>query len=128
VVSRTALRFWGLAAGVALLYAALAAVALPYGRLGLTEAADRQWGWLVTVWTGGAMAILFGLAGVIGWSSGIGIRDVFRAGSVRAALEARAKEREAALALGRYSNFGWWLVATGALLICIYFIAWLILR
>lgn len=127
-MTRQALRFWGWSAAVALGFAGLTAVALPYGRLGLVEAADREAGWLVTVWSAGVMAVLFGLSGVIGWSSGIGIRDVFRAGSVRAARAAREKEKEAALAQGVHSHFGWWLVATGLMLICIYFVAWLILR
>jgi hypothetical protein len=128
MVNREALRFWGWSAGVAVGFAALVAVAFPYGRLGLTEAADREWGWLATVWSGGVMAILFGLSGVLGWSSGVGIRDIFRAGGVKAALAQREKEKEAALAQGRYSNFGWWLVATGGFMICIYFIGWLVLR
>jgi hypothetical protein len=118
------LRFWGSAVLVALLFALASAFLLPYGWLGLETEALRWRAWLLTLWTGGVMSVLFGLAGMLGYRLPPGIREVVDAGSVRAALEERKRAREA----GEKGNFASWLVVTGLFMIGIYFVAWQLLR
>jgi hypothetical protein len=120
----TRLRFWGSAIGVALLFSLLSALLLPYSWLGLETEALRWRAWLLTLWTGGAMSVLFGLAGILGYRLPPGVREVVDAGGVRAALEARKRAREE----GQGGNFAVWMVLTGLCLIAIYFAAWLLLR
>lgn len=120
----SAIRFWGSAAGVAAGFAVLSALLLPYAWLGLETEALRWRAWLLTLWTGGAMSVLFGLAGILGYRLPPGVREVIDAGSVRAALDARKRAREE----GQGGNFAVWLVVTGLMLIAIYFVAWLLLR
>jgi hypothetical protein len=118
------IRFWGAAVGVALLFALLSALLLPYGWLGLDTEALRWRAWLLTLWTGGAMSVLFGLAGILGYRLPPGVREVLDAGGVRAAMEARKRAREE----GRGGNFAVWTVCMGLCLIAIYFVAWLLVR
>jgi hypothetical protein len=120
----TRVRFWGTAVGVALAFGLLTAVLLPYSWLGLDTEALRWRAWLLTLWTGGAMSVLFGLAALLGYRLPPGVREVVDAGSVRAALEARKRAREE----GTAGNFAVWLIVTGFILIALYFIAWFILR
>ncbi|HEX2187482.1 MAG TPA: hypothetical protein VHG51_01230 [Longimicrobiaceae bacterium] len=119
---RPGLRFWVWAFGVAGAVAGAAALLMPYGTLGLATAAERERAWLLTVWTAGVMAVLFGLTARIGMR-GVGVRDVADAGSVRAAIEERrrAQRADAGPALDL------WLIATGGILIGIYFAGWLVL-
>jgi len=120
----TRVRFWGTAVATALGFSLLTALLLPYARLGLHTEALRWNAWLLTLWTGGAMSVLFGLAGFMGYRLPPGVREVFEAGSVRAALEARKKAREEEGA----GNFAVWLIVTGLMLIVIYFVAWMLVR
>lgn len=116
-------RFWGWAVGVAGAVAAAAALLMPYEALGLRTAAERERAWLLTVWTAGVMALLFGLTARVGMR-GVGVRDVAEAGSVRAAVEARRRAERAAGGAG----VDLWLIATGGILVGIYFAGWLVLR
>ena len=119
------LRFWGAAAGVAMVYAVAAALLLPYGALGLDTEAERWRGWLLTLWTGGVLCVLYGLSGLLGYGRSIGFRDVSEAGSVTAALEqSKAQRRQAADMTGFHGNFAWWVVSTGLLIILVYFVGW----
>ncbi len=117
-------RFWGSVVGVALGFALLSALLLPYGWLGLDTESLRWGAWLLTLWTGGAMSVLFGLAGILGYRLPPGVREVIDAGGVRAALEARRRAREE----GRAGNFAIWLICMGLCLIAIYFLAWFFVR
>ena len=121
-MTQPVLRFWGSALVVTLLVALLTALFLPYEALGLTAPGDRSQAWLLCLWTGGVMSILFGLSGLAGLVAPLGFREVHEAGGVMEAIEARRKERR----IGReyHRNFAWWLVATGAMLIVAYFVAW----
>jgi hypothetical protein len=102
---------------------ALAAL-LPYApALGAATAADRGRIWLLTVWTAGVLAILFGIAGWISGHKGLGFRDVATAGSLEAAAEQR-KARGPMTPQG----FAPAVVVTGAMLMLIYFAGWLVLR
>lgn len=116
------LRFWGWALGVAGGVAAAAALLLPYDALGLHRAAERERAWLLTVWTAGVLAILFGATARLG-ARGAGTREVAEAGSAEGAVET---ERRAGREYGR--GFDAWLMATGSVLIVIYFIGWWMLR
>ena len=109
------LRFWGSAV------AALAAWLLPYRALGLDSAALRWQAWLLTVWTAGVIAICFGLAGLVGYGAPLGVREVAEAGSLTGAMEARRLARRGTGARGGLAG---WLIATGAALVGIYFVAW----
>jgi hypothetical protein len=120
-------RFWGSALVVALAFALAAALFLPYERLRLVTEADRWRAWLLTLWTGGVMAVLFGAAGLLGYGDRIGFREVREAGSLQAAIERRRAQQRAPDA-GFHANFAWWLVSTGGVLIGIYFAAWVVLR
>jgi hypothetical protein len=126
-VSAPVLRFWGSAVALALAVTLAAGVLLPYEALQLETQVERLRAWLLAVWTAGVMAVLFGLSGLIAYGGAIGFRDVVEAGSMKAALEARAKAARAAGGLGFHGNFAWWLVSTGALLIAFYFVAWIAL-
>ncbi len=120
---RGGLRFWGWAVGAALVFAALAALLLPYGALGLRTPPERERASLLTVWTAGVMAVLFGLTARIGGLGGIGWREVEEAGSVREAIEARRRSESAELT--RRADL--WVIAFGCALIAIYFAGWLVL-
>jgi hypothetical protein len=126
-VSRSALVFWGTAVGVAVAFAAATAAFLPYEALRLATAAERERAWLLTVWTAGVFAILFGISAMLGAFGGIGFRDVMEAGSVRKATELH-RQRGDPEAMAYTRRFDWWLVATGALLVGIYFAGWLGMR
>ena len=117
-----ALRFWGSAILVALLFSAATALLLPYDALRLWTEPERWRAWLLTMWTGGVLAVLFGLSGLFGVASPLGFREVAEAGSVMKAMETRHRARSAQPAF--YQNFAWWLVFTGLMLIVVYFAAW----
>jgi hypothetical protein len=121
-VSRRVARFWGSAAASALLFGLAAALFMPYGALGIEEGAERTRSWLLTLWTGGVMAILFGASALVGVLAPVGFREVHEAGSLTQAVEARRRARLARP--GFHGNFAWWLVCTGAILIALYFVAW----
>lgn len=111
-----AARFWITAVTVAGAVASAAALLLP-----------REFGaqaWLLTVWTVGVLCILFGAAALV--SAGLGVREVVEAGSIPNAVEAARRTRRAG-AVGFYGDVGWWAVATGGVLVAIYFVGWLIL-
>lgn len=120
-MSRPVLRFWLAAVGAVLLYAVAAAWLFPYDALRLTTGADRHRVWLVTLWTGGMLAICFGAAGLLGYGGALGVREVVEAGSVAEAAEARRRARRDAG--GFHRNFAWWLIVTGVLLVGAYFAA-----
>lgn len=121
-MSRSAIVFWGAALAVTALFTLATAFFLPYERLGLTGPTDRMRAWHLCLWTGGVMSILFGTSALIGLITPIGFREAHEAGSVTAALEARRKARMSRD--GFHSNFAWWLVCTGVMLIAVYFVAW----
>jgi hypothetical protein len=118
-------RFWGASVGAAVLFAILLALIVSTGPLGLESAADRERGWLLSLWTAGIMAICFGGAGLLSGVSGISFKDVAEAGSVPAAIsarrEARRKEGDSP-----FYNFAGGTLSAGAFLILLYFLAWLI--
>jgi hypothetical protein len=116
-VKHPALRFWGTSAAVAAGVASFAVLVLP------EELGTR--GWLLTVWTVGVMCILFGAAALIG--AGVGVREVVEAGSAPDAVNAERRVRSVGGATF-YGDVGWWTVATGGVLVAIYFIGWLISR
>ena len=115
-----ALRFWGSAALLSIGYAALVPVLFPYALIGLDAAVERDGVWLLVVFCTGVMLLLFGLSSLGGGFRGVGLREVIEAGGVRQALErerpARSDDR-----VPYTRNFAWWCVATGALLLVIYF-------
>lgn len=114
--------FWGSAALVAAVFAVAAPLALPYETLGLVAEADRERARLLTVFTGGAMALLLGASSLLGGRRMVTLRDVEEAGGVRQAVE---RERIAANEEREYTgNFGVWMVAMGAFLLVIYFALW----
>lgn len=117
-----ALRFWGWAAGVAATVAVAAALLLPYEAIGLRTEPERERAWLLTVWTAGVAAVLFGATARLG-ARGLGLRDVLDAGSVRGAVDARRSAERA----GAGGRLDLWLVATGGILVGIYFAGWLLL-
>jgi hypothetical protein len=121
-MSRSSIRFWGSALALALLFTAAAALLFPYDALRLTEQPDRVRVWLLTLWTAGVLAILFGVAGLLTFATPIGFREVHDAGSVSEAHEARRRARQVAHPF--HDNFAWWLVCTGLILIAFYFVAW----
>lgn len=114
--------FWLTAPVAAGVFAALAAIALPYGMLGLDSEAERIRGWLLTVWTAGVLAICFGASGLLGGLLPITFRDVAEAGSVGAAIDARRDARRSESS--PFYNFAGWLVTTGAFLLLVYFAGW----
>jgi amino acid transporter len=126
-VKRNFLVFWGSALAVAVTFAALAAAFLPYESLRLNTAAERERAWLLTVWTGGVISVLFGLSARLGAFTGVGFREVMEAGSVRQAVEMH-RERTKPTDSDFARNFDGWLMTTGGMMIAIYFVAWLALR
>jgi hypothetical protein len=121
-VSRGALRFWGSALLLALGFSAATALLLPYDALRLTTQPDRLQAWLLTLWTGGVMAVLWGASGLLGFRGPLGFREIHEAGSF---AEARERRRLAHRdAPGFYQNFAWWLICTGVILIGVYFLVW----
>ncbi|MBW3629393.1 MAG: hypothetical protein KY464_08865 [Gemmatimonadetes bacterium] len=121
-MTRSVIRFWACAFGLALLLASASAVLFPYEALRITSEAERARAWLLTLWTGGVLAVLFGLAGLLTFASPLGFREVHDAGSIAEAREARRRAR--LTQTGFHDNFAWWLVCTGLILIAFYFIAW----
>ena len=95
---------------------------MPYEAIGLRTEPERERAWLLTVWTAGVLAVLFGATARIG-RRGVGFRDVVDAGSVRGAVEARQRAARA----GAGEMLDVWLVATGGILVGIYFAGWLLL-
>jgi hypothetical protein len=137
VVRRQVVLFWGSAVAVAGGVALLAALLFPYQGLGMTTREEREWAWLVTVWTGGVLMILFGLSAVLGWGSGLGFRDVYDslrvspgqgADEARARVQERIEQSRRRVGTAFHGNFAWWVVSTGGLLILTYFGGWLVLR
>ena len=122
-----ALRFWGTAAGFCIGYAALVPLLFPYGLIGLDRAADRDGVWLLVVFCTGVMLLLFGLSALGGGFRGVGLREVIEAGGVRQALE-RERPGKTEDSTSYTRNFAWWCVATGALLLVIYFALFAALR
>lgn len=122
-MSRAALRFLGSALGMALAVAATVALFFPYRAVGALSGAERERIWLLTVWTAGVLAVLFGLTARLGWARGMGVREVSEAGSFRAALDALRRSERAATV--RQADV--WIIATGVFLIGIYFAGWLLL-
>lgn len=120
-MKREALRFWGSAVAVAVAWTVIAPLVLPYQALGLESAAERGRAWLLTLWTSGVMSICFGAAGLLGYVSPIGFKEVAEAGSLMQAIEARRRARREG---SFHQNFAWWLIVTGLLLIVIYFVVW----
>lgn len=121
-MSHEARRFWIAAICFAGGWAVASSYLFPYEALGLETGAERLRVWLLFLWTSGLMAICFGAAGVLSYGGPIGFREVAESGSLTGAMTARRRAR-----LGRgslYTNFAWWLIVTGALLIGIYFVAW----
>lgn len=112
-----AARFWAAALGVAGGIAATAAAVLP--------AALGTRAWLLAVWTAGVLFVLFGAAALLG--AGVGVRDVLEAGSAPAAAEVE-RRRRSVRGEGFHRDMGWWTVATGGVLVAIYFLGWLILN
>jgi hypothetical protein len=119
-------RFWISAIGGAVVFAALMALLFPYRSLGMTTLPEMQRAWLLTVFTGGVMAICFGVSGLLSAVSPVTFSEVHDAGSVTAALDARREARRQ-LASPFY-NFAGWTVSTGIFLILIYFAGWISLR
>ena len=117
-------RFWSAAILAPLAFAVATYWLIPYASLGLDGAGDRDRVWLLTLWTAGVMAICFGSAGILSSITPLGFRDVAEAGSLLAAREAR-REGHRNRSMGIY-NFAGWTVIAGAMLLVIYFIAWLI--
>ena len=122
-MSRSALRFWASSLVLALVFAAATAFLFPYEALRLVEPADRVRVWLLTLWTAGVLAVLFGLAGILAFATPLGFREVHDAGSVTAAREARDQSRPRGQRF--HDNFAWWLVCTGLVLLLLYFVAWI---
>jgi len=120
-------RFWGWAVGVAIGFALAAALLMPYEALGLATEAERWRAWLLTLWTGGVLCILFGISGLLGVVVPVGVREVVEAGSVTRAVEERRSSWRRGEG-GFHGNFAWWLVATGALLVALYFVSWAVLK
>ena len=121
-MSNTAIRFWASAIVLALVFAAAAAFLFPFEALGRDAPEERVRVWLLTLWTAGVLAVLFGLAGLLAFATPLGFREVHDAGSVTAAREARVQARPRGQ--GFHENFAWWLVCTGLVLILLYFVAW----
>ena len=115
-----ALRFWGSAAGACIGFTALAPLIIAW-----SPAEDRQFVWLLTVFTAGVMMALFGLAALISGRRSVGLRDVIEAKGVGAALARARQDRTESEAYT--SNAAVWCVVTGALLIAAYFALWMAL-
>jgi hypothetical protein len=124
-VTESPLRFWGSAVLVAVVFAALVPLLMPFERLRLVTPEDQQRAWLLTVFCGGVIALLFGASAVLtAGRPGVGVREVADAGgSVQKALEVARERRQE----GGVRNFGTWTIATGGALIGCYFVLWLAL-
>lgn len=124
-MDRRARYFWGTATAAALGFAAATHLLLPYEALDIRTDAERHRVWLLTLWTGGVFAVLFGTSALLGAFRGIGVRDVHDAGgSVRAAAEQFREGVKHTAGETFHTSFAWWTVSTGALLILVYFAAW----
>lgn len=119
-----ALKFWAAAVLAAAGFAAAVWLIMPYEALAAHTAPQRFRIWLLTVWTAGVLAIMFGAAALIAHGTGLGVRDIARAGSLRAALDER-RSADAGGGTPFHRNFGWWIVVTGFLLVAVYFVVWL---
>lgn len=117
-----AVRFWGSALLLAGAVAAGAAWGLPYERLRLDTAAEQRRAWLLTLWTVGVLAILFGASGLLAFAAPLGFREVAEAGTLTGAREARRQAQGGAGTFHR--NFAWWLISFGGLMVVLYFAAW----
>ena len=113
---------------MAAVFAILAALLLPFDALGIRTLADRQRAWLLTLWTGGALGILFGASALLGAFGGIGVREVFEAGSFQQATKLYREGRARSGVSTFHRSFGWWLVMVGALLLALYFVSWAVLN
>lgn len=116
-----AARFWGTAAGVSIAFAAVVPVLFPFRTIGLDPAVDRERIWLLCVFTMALMLMTFGLSALGGGLRRIGVGDVLAAGGVREA-RARMELGTRGQSEGYTRNFAAWCIATGALLMIIYFV------
>lgn len=123
-----AVRFWTTALFAAAVVAGGVALLLATGAWEGGDAAGTRRRWLLGVWTVGVLAILFGLGGVIGGLSGIGVREIVEAGSLVQAHQQERARRRALAEGGIYNSFAWWTVCTGLLLVGLYFVGWLALE
>lgn len=114
--------FLASAAAAAGAFAGAAAWLFPYRTLRLDSPELRWNAWLLTLWTAGVLAICFGVAGLLGQGAPLGVRDVAHAGSLGDALRERHLSRSARAG----ANFATWLLALGAALLAIYFVAWVV--
>lgn len=119
-MNRSALRFWGSAAGVSIVFAALVPLLFPFRAMGMDPAVERERVWLVVVFYTGVLMILFGVGAWVSGRRSVGIRDVVDAGGVKQALD-RAAAAKAAEEPGYTRNAAAWTVVTGVLLLVIYF-------
>ncbi|HYW13692.1 MAG TPA: hypothetical protein VE871_17145 [Longimicrobium sp.] len=120
-MNRAALRFWGSAAGVSIVFAALAPFVVPYRAMGLDPAVERDFVWQLTVFCTGVMLILFGVGAWISGRRSVTLRDVVDAGGVPQALN-RANAARPSDEVGYTQNAAAWCVVTGVLLLMIYFV------
>lgn len=127
-MNRPVLVFWGTTIAVTGGFAVFSALLLPFDSLGLGTVEERQRAWLLTLWTTGVMGILFGVSSLLGAFAGVGVREVFEAGSVTEAARVHRQTRAGEGGVPFHRNFGWWLVTVGGLLILTYFAAWLMLK
>ncbi len=127
-MTRTIGIFWGTALGVAAGFALAAALLLPFDALGIHSAAERERAWLLTLWTGGVLGILFGFSALLGAFSGLGVREVLEAGSLREAAEMRRRTLTRWGAESFHGSFAWWVITTGALLVGMYFAGTVVLK
>ena len=121
-MTRSALRFWGSAVLVAIVFAALVPVLFPFRAAGMDPAADRPRIWMLTVFCAGVMALLLGGSGLIGGGRLLGLRDVIEAKSATVAIERQRQARAELTASRGWRNAGGWTVAAGGSLIAIYFV------
>lgn len=121
-MNRAALRFWGSAAGVSIVFAALVPVLFPFRAIGLDPAADRERVWLLCVFTAGVMLALFGLSAWLGGRRAVGMRDVVEAhGAVQALERVRDRGGESEADRDYTRNAAVWCIVTGGLLLVVYF-------
>jgi len=114
--------FWASAVCASVAFAAIVALLFPYSALGYDSIAEMRRAWLLTVFTGGAMAICFGFSGLLSTIAPVTFADVAQAGSVPAALSAQEERKNQED--DPFYNFAGWTVSTGVLLILIYFAGW----
>lgn len=125
-MNRSALRFWGSAAGVSIVFAALVPVLFPFRAIGLDPAVERERVWLVVVFYTGVLLVLFGLGAWIGGRRSVSLRDIVDAGGVPRALD-RANVANPSDETAYTQNAAAWSVVTGVLLIMIYFALYAVL-